>query len=70
MVGRPRPFGWANDYFFYQPELELHLREGFSQYPNVQLVPGAEFTGLEQSDGRFACSTAPQRVTASSPRAG
>ena len=27
-VGKPRPFGWSNDYFFYQPELEAHLRIG------------------------------------------
>jgi 3-(3-hydroxy-phenyl)propionate hydroxylase len=25
-VGRPKPFRWANDYFFYQPELEAELR--------------------------------------------
>lgn len=27
-AGGPRPFGWANDYFFYQPELEKHLPLG------------------------------------------
>ncbi|WP_404482569.1 bifunctional 3-(3-hydroxy-phenyl)propionate/3-hydroxycinnamic acid hydroxylase [Novosphingobium sp. BL-52-GroH] len=47
-VGKPRPFGWANDYFFYQPELEAHLREGFAELANVTLKPGATVTGLEQ----------------------
>ncbi|MFC0687383.1 bifunctional 3-(3-hydroxy-phenyl)propionate/3-hydroxycinnamic acid hydroxylase [Novosphingobium clariflavum] len=51
-VGKPRPFGWANDYFFYQPELEAHLREGFAAMPNVTLKLGASFTGLTQdADG-------------------
>ena len=47
-VGKPRPFGWANDYFFYQPELEAHLREGLAGLPGVSLELGAEFTALEQ----------------------
>jgi 3-(3-hydroxy-phenyl)propionate hydroxylase len=44
-VGMARPFGWSNDYFFYQPELEAHLREGFAAMANVSLKIGAEFTG-------------------------
>ncbi len=48
-VGRPRPFGWANDYFFYQPELEGHLRAGFADLANVELRLGAEFTYLTQA---------------------
>lgn len=47
-VGAPRPFGWANDYFFYQPELEAHLREGFADSALVRLCLGASVTGLEQ----------------------
>lgn len=47
-VGKPRPFGWANDYFFYQPELEAHLRNGFADMDNVELRTGAEFVGIEQ----------------------
>lgn len=50
-VGMARPFGWSNDYFFYQPELETHLREGFAAMANVTLKTGAEFTGLRQDDG-------------------
>ncbi len=49
-VGKPRPFGWANDYFFYQPELEAHLREGFAALAGVDLRLGAAFTGISQSD--------------------
>lgn len=50
-VGKPRPFGWANDYFFYQPELEAHLREGFADMPNVEMKLGASFTGVTQAAG-------------------
>ena len=50
-VGKPRPFGWANDYFFYQPELEAHLRAGFAELAGVELLCGAAFTGLDQADG-------------------
>lgn len=47
-VGKPKPFGWANDWFFYQPELEAHLREAFAENGRLELRLGAEFTGLEQ----------------------
>lgn len=51
-VGKPRPFGWSNDYFFYQPELEAHLREAFADNGAIELRLGAEFTGLDQdADG-------------------
>lgn len=47
-VGRSRPFSWSNDYFFYQPELEAHLREALSTHANVELRLGVGFEGLEQ----------------------
>lgn len=51
-VGLPRPFGWSNDWFFYQPELEAHLRAGFARFDHVALKTGAEFTAIEQdADG-------------------
>lgn len=50
--GRPRPFGWSNDYFFYQPELEAHLRAGMADHPRIDLRLGAAFTGLTQGDDR------------------
>lgn len=50
-VGDARPFGWANDWFFDQPELEAHLRAGFADLPNIELQLGAELSGLAQEDG-------------------
>lgn len=55
-VGKPRPYGWANDYFFYQPELEGHLRDGFARHANVELRLGARFTGLTQDGAGVALS--------------
>lgn len=48
-VGQPRPYGWANDYFFYQPELERALRENAARCPHVRLLFGATLEGLEQA---------------------
>ena len=51
-AGRPRPFGWSNDYFFYQPELEQVLREGLDRFASVTLQLGTALTGLTQdADG-------------------
>ncbi|WP_398287417.1 bifunctional 3-(3-hydroxy-phenyl)propionate/3-hydroxycinnamic acid hydroxylase [Sphingomonas nostoxanthinifaciens] len=47
-AGRPKPFGWANDYFFYQPELEDRLRDGIARYANATLRLGTELTGFDQ----------------------
>lgn len=67
-VGAPRPFGWANDYFFYQPELEAHLRQGFAGCAQVQLRLGASVTGLAQDAEsvtvRYTAEGAEQAVTA------
>lgn len=67
-VGAPRPFGWANDYFFYQPELEAHLREGFADSASARLCLGASVTGLEQdADGvtvRYTSEDGAQSVRA------
>lgn len=49
-VGKPKPFGWSNDYFFYQPELEAHLRAAFVDSGRIDLRIGAEFTALEQDE--------------------
>jgi len=51
-VGRARPFSWSNDYFFYQPELEQHLRDALAAHPNVAVRFGVRFEGLTQdADG-------------------
>ena len=55
-AGRPRPYGWANDYFFYQPELEAHLRDGFAGLDTVELRLGASFSGLVQDAGSVTVS--------------
>ncbi|MDR6832596.1 MULTISPECIES: bifunctional 3-(3-hydroxy-phenyl)propionate/3-hydroxycinnamic acid hydroxylase [unclassified Sphingopyxis] len=50
--GRPKPFGWANDYFFYQPELEGYLRAAMGRIPAVHLELGAVFEAARQEQGR------------------
>lgn len=47
--GQARPFSWSNDYFFYQPELEDHLRGALSRYNNVDLKLGTQFKSLVQT---------------------
>jgi 3-(3-hydroxy-phenyl)propionate hydroxylase len=44
----PRPFGWSNDYFFYQPELEDRLRDGLARFPAVDLRLGTDLLHFEQ----------------------
>lgn len=57
-VGKPRPFGWANDYFFYQPELEAHLRAAFADNGAISLELGAEFVSLRQGGGQVTVAYA------------
>ena len=47
-VGRARPFSWSNDYFFYQPELEQHLRDALAAHATIELRLGVGFEGLAQ----------------------
>ena len=49
-AGRPKPFGWANDYFFYQPELEQHLRAGLERFGHVTQMMGFELAAFNQDD--------------------
>jgi len=49
-VGQPRPYGWSNDYFFYQPELEAHLRAGFAELDQVELRTNCTVESLEQDE--------------------
>jgi 3-(3-hydroxy-phenyl)propionate hydroxylase len=53
-VDKPRPYGWSNDYFFYQPELEDHLRDALGAYPNVELRLGTECVGVEQQSNHVS----------------
>jgi 3-(3-hydroxy-phenyl)propionate hydroxylase len=43
-IDKPRRFGWANDYFFYQPELEATLRESFKRFANIRFRQGTKVT--------------------------
>lgn len=67
-VGLSRPFGWSNDYFFYQPELEAHLREALTRYPNVELRLGTAFEALVQDDDgvtvRLSAALGPSEIRA------
>ena len=67
-AGLPKRFGWANDYFFFQPELEQAMQTGMSRFPHVALQRGVAVTALEQApDGvRLTTegATGEQRVTA------
>lgn len=46
----PRQFGHANDYFFFQPELEATLRDGLDRFDFVQLRLGAKVVGVTQDE--------------------
>ncbi|WP_317928462.1 bifunctional 3-(3-hydroxy-phenyl)propionate/3-hydroxycinnamic acid hydroxylase [Halioxenophilus sp. WMMB6] len=64
--GKPRPFGWSNDYFFYQPELEEHLRQALAKYSNVDLRLGTEFHSLQQEGNQVTlnlCTAAGKQQT-------
>jgi 3-(3-hydroxy-phenyl)propionate hydroxylase len=51
-AGDPRPFTFANDYFFYQPELETALRDAVARYPHVTSRYGSGVTDVAQdADG-------------------
>src|SRR4051812_41864034 len=56
-AGLPKRFGWANAYFFFQPELEAAMVAGLARYPHVTLRRGAELTAIEQSDERVVLRT-------------
>ena len=50
-AGRPKPFGWANDYFFWQPELEAVLRAGLDRFDHARLATATDCVALAQDDG-------------------
>ncbi len=65
------PSGWANDYMFYQPDLERALRDGLSRHPCVSLCLGEEVTAVEDRGDHVAvdvrdCSTGTSRVVTAS----
>ena len=42
-------YGWANDYFFYQPDLEDTLRAALADRPSVEFLGGHAVVGIEQA---------------------
>jgi len=67
-AGLPKRFGWANDYFFFQPELERAMRAGLSRFPHVWLQRGLAVVAIEQMQNGVTLTTqgtnGAQRVTA------
>jgi 3-(3-hydroxy-phenyl)propionate hydroxylase len=57
-AGLHKKFGWANDYFFYQPELERVLRAGFARFSSVEARYGASLTGIEQHKDHISATIA------------
>lgn len=62
-AGRPKPFGWANDYFFYQPELEAALRAGLDRFDNVVVRLGHSVDTIDDDDGRVRLEVSAAGVT-------
>ncbi|WP_454759643.1 bifunctional 3-(3-hydroxy-phenyl)propionate/3-hydroxycinnamic acid hydroxylase MhpA [Caulobacter segnis] len=62
-AGHAKRFGWANDYFFYQPELETELRDALARFPKVELRLGARLEDLTQ-DAEVATLTLGDGTTA------
>ena len=43
-------FGWASDYFFYQPDIERILRDALDQHDTVHVMYGHAVTSVDESD--------------------
>ena len=55
-AGLHNTFGWANDYFFYQPELESILRAGFARCANVKARYGTSLIAIEQHEDHVSAT--------------
>lgn len=55
----------ANDYMFYQPELEDILKKGCDRFPNVTLLWGTEITGISQGGTEVAVESNGQLIARS-----
>ena len=56
-AGLPKRFGWANDYFFFQPDLEKAMQTGMSRFPQVVLQNDVAVTALEQTQDAVRLTT-------------
>jgi 3-(3-hydroxy-phenyl)propionate hydroxylase len=52
-VDGPGPHGWAGNWYFHQPELELILREGVRRFPGVEVRLGHEVRSVDELEARF-----------------
>lgn len=48
-AGLPKRFGWANDYFFYQPELESVMQAALARFPHVTMQRSTSLVALSQT---------------------
>lgn len=58
------PSGWANDYMFYQPDLERALRVGLARYPEVSLHLGEEVLAVTEHHDHVDVKIADHTITA------
>jgi 3-(3-hydroxy-phenyl)propionate hydroxylase len=56
-AGLPKRFGWANDYFFFQPELERAMEQGLGRFPHVELRRGVTIAALVQTSPGVTLTT-------------
>ena len=63
-AGQTPKFGWANDLFFYQPELEATLRAGLDRFPGVELRLGAGVSGISQTAESVTLDIRSERIEA------
>ncbi|MFO1079032.1 MAG: bifunctional 3-(3-hydroxy-phenyl)propionate/3-hydroxycinnamic acid hydroxylase [Reyranellaceae bacterium] len=49
----PGPHGWADSWYFHQPDLERTLRAGLERFPNVAVHLGHEVASLDALDHRY-----------------
>ncbi len=60
MVRRGRegvgPQGWANNWYFHQPELEAVLRQGVTRHASVRVLPGHEVVAVGDRGDQAALS--------------
>ena len=52
-IDGPGPHGWANNWYFNQPDLDAVLRAGLARYPNVRLHLGREVADPESLPARY-----------------
>lgn len=62
----PGPHGWANDWYFHQPELDAVLREGVARFANVEVRLRHEATAVRDAGDRASVAVRAAGTGASS----